>query len=282
MFWDGRLNPSKQTSFFSRTAVTAQSMEGIKCYNERNMERITLGKFSKNRLNDLLREAPPLSDRSERIDFLSKQFLDVPYKESTLIGDISTEEIFVIDFEGVDCFTFLDYVEALRVSESFPAFKENLVKVRYQSGRVVFAKRNHFFTDWKEFNAECVDDVTEDIGEAKSLKITKKLNQKDQDSQFVPGVPSRVREIAYIPSDEVGDDVVSRLRTGDYIGIYSDLQGLDVSHVGILAMNDRCVFLRHASSRHGKVVDEDFKTYMRDKPGIIVMRPKACLPDIHQ
>jgi hypothetical protein len=48
-----------------------------------------------------------------------------------------------------------------------------------------------------------------------------------------------------------------------------------VSHVGIFVRNHTDVFLRHASSRHGKVVDEEFHEYISDKPGIIVMRPKA-------
>jgi cell wall-associated NlpC family hydrolase len=239
------------------------------------MEHVTLGKFSEQGLDRLLLEAPALPDFSSRIDFLSMQFLGVPYKESTLIGDADTAEVFVIDLSGVDCFTFIDYVAALSVSGSFPGFKENLVKIRYQRGEIAFETRNHFFTDWKEFNSELINDITEVIGGAKSKRIVKTLNERDDMSRILPGVPSREREIVYIPAHAVDDDVVTGLRTGDYIGIYTEMKGLDVSHVGIFVRNNSGVFLRHASSRLGKVVDENFHQYMSDRPGIIVLRPKA-------
>ena len=232
-----------------------------------------LGHWTAERLDKLLQKSSALSDISVRIDFLSKQFLDVPYKESTLIGDVNTDEVFVINLEGVDCFTLLDYVEALSVSKSFSEFKENLVKIRYRSGVIAFETRNHFFTDWKEFNPGFIDDVTEDISEGNTEKITKNLNERDDKSYLLPGVPCRERELAYIPSSVIDERISGALRTGDYIGIYSDRKGLDVSHVGILVRNNDAVSIRHASGRHGKVVDEDFQKYVSDKPGIVVLRP---------
>lgn len=237
------------------------------------MENITLGKFSEKQINNLLQESPSISDFRARIDFLSRQFLDVPYKESTLIGDVNTEEVLVINFEGVDCFTLLDHVEALRVSKSFFDFKENLVKVRYQSGEIAFKKRNHFFTDWIEYNSDLVSDMTEKVSDGKCKIITKNLNKKNDGTYFIPGIQCRKRKIAHIPSLAVDDDITSRFLTGDYLGIYSDREGLDVSHVGILIRNNNGVFIRHASSRHRKVVDEDFQKYLSYKPGIVVLRP---------
>jgi hypothetical protein len=72
------------------------------------------------------------------------------------------------------------------------------------------------------------------------------------------------------------DQVMERLHTGDYIGIYSKEDGLDVSHTGIIIREQGAVKLRHASSmkKHRKVVDEDFKEYLKAKPGIIVLRPR--------
>jgi len=63
--------------------------------------------------------------------------------------------------------TFIEYIEALRLSNSFEDFKENLKKVRYKSGEVAFENRNHFFTDWVEFNANVIDDATKEIGSEK-------------------------------------------------------------------------------------------------------------------
>ena len=79
---------------------------------------------------------------------------------------MQTPEVLTINLAGVDCFTLLDYVEAMRLSASFDDFKKNLKKIRYQSGIVDYQHRNHFFTDWIEFNSDLVADVTKQIGPA--------------------------------------------------------------------------------------------------------------------
>jgi hypothetical protein len=237
---------------------------------------IILGKFSQEELDHIIYKSSKIKDIARRIDFLSGQLLDLDYIESTLIGDINTPEAFVINLEGVDCFTFIDYLEAMRLSNSFSEFTVNLRKVRYKSGKVVFENRNHFFTDWREFNPEFIDDVTEEIGAQRTIKVQKTLNEKKDGTYYIPGVRPVLREIKYIPSDKTDESVMNKLRTGDYIGIYSTKQGLDVSHVGISIKEGDDIFLRHASflKEYRKVVDQDFRRYIVNKPGIIVLRPK--------
>jgi len=241
-----------------------------------NEETIILGKWTKEELDSLLYESSKIKDIGKSIDFLSGQLLDLDYVESTLIGDINTLEAFVINLKGIDCFTFIDYIEAMRLSNSFSEFTVNLRKVRYKSGKVIFENRNHFFTDWREFNSDFIDDVTEKIGAQRTVKIQKTLNKKKDGTYFIPGVHPVLREIKYIPSDVIDDLVLNKLRTGDYIGIYSNKQGLDVSHVGIIIKEGDKTYLRHASSlkKHRKVVDQNFKKYITGRPGIIVFRPK--------
>ena len=239
------------------------------------MESIILGEWTETRLNDVLREAAKIQDAGERISFLSKKFLGISYRESTLIGDVNTPEIFVVNLEGVDCFTFIDYIEAMRLSGSLDEFKENLKKVRYKSGNVSFQSRNHFFNDWIEFNPDFVDDITEEIGGRNIVKTQKVLNLKEDGSCYLAGIQAREREIKYIPPGAVDDFVIEKLKTGDYAGIYSEKAGLDVSHVGIIIKTANGIYLRHASSIKRKVVDEDFKEYMNGKPGLIVLRAKT-------
>jgi hypothetical protein len=236
--------------------------------------KIILGKWTREALDAILREASGIDDAGKRIAFLSKPFLEVNYSESTLIGDVHTEEICVIDLSGVDCFTYLDYVEAMRLSSTFDAFIENVKKVRYRSGRASFDERNHFFTDWPEFNSDLVVDVTEKAGGGRVLKVQKTLNQKQDKTYFVKGLSPQQRNIAYIPSKAIDDDLLKRIQTGDYLGIYTNEQGLDVSHIGILIRETGNITFRHASSRHGKVMDQDFRKYISDRPGIIIVRPK--------
>jgi len=60
--------------------------------------------------------------------------------------------------------TLIDYIEAMRLSSSFEDFVEFLKKIRYRGGIVSFGDRNHFVTDWREFNGEFVEDATGKIG----------------------------------------------------------------------------------------------------------------------
>lgn len=238
--------------------------------------KIVFGKWTEDKLDRVIRKASELRSSGVRIKFLSAQFLGTQYKENTLIGNIDIQEELVINLEGVDCFTFIDYIEAMRLSKSFAEFEDNLGKVRYQSGNISYESRNHFFTDWREFNSELVKDVTREIGAEKSRHIKKALNQKDDTAYFLSGIPCREREVVYIPSESVDDAVIESMKTGDYAGIYSEKEGLDVSHAGIIIKDGNKTFLRHASSaaNNRKVVDEGFREYIDDKPGIVLLRPK--------
>jgi len=233
------------------------------------------GRFSEEQIEGILLKASQMSDLSERISFLSGQLLGTGYRESTLIGDRDTPEVFVINLEGIDCFTFIDYVEAMRLSKSLAEFRENLMRLRYREGVISFKNRNHFFTDWREFNGELVHDVTGEIGGTKAERIKKILNQKEDGTYFLPGIEPVLRDILYIPSEVIDASVFMKLSSGDYIGVYSKAKGLDVSHAGIIIKDESKIWLRHASAQeqYRKVIDQDFKDYILNKPGIIVLRP---------
>ncbi|MEW6109724.1 MAG: N-acetylmuramoyl-L-alanine amidase-like domain-containing protein [Nitrospirota bacterium] len=239
--------------------------------------QINTGKWSRKEVDAIIHKASEINDPGDRIAFLSGQFLGIDYKESTLTGSPQTPEVFVINFQGVDCFTYIDYIEAMRLSGSFSEFKENLKKVRYRGGNVAFENRNHFFTDWSEFNSGYIDDVTDKIGKHKTKRIMKMLNRKDDGTYFIPGIKPKQREIRYIQADIIDDSVFNGLRSGDYAGVYSEINGLDVSHVGIIIRDIDMVYLRHASRNERKIIDQDFGNYISGKPGLIVLRPRKLL-----
>ena len=68
--------------------------------------------------------------------------------------------------------------------------------------------------------------------------------------------------------------MIEKLKEGDYVGIYSPLAGLDVTHVGIVVRHDGQLWFRDASSlaAERKVMDSPFLAYVRQKPGIVVLR----------
>ena len=236
---------------------------------------IKLGKWTEPGLETLMTESASSGGVGERIGFISAEFLGTPYVADTLTGSASTPEVFTIDLEGMDCFTYVDYVEALSLSDSFPDFEENLKKIRYKDGVVAFQNRNHFFSDWPVNNSGNVKDVTRAVGGGKTQSASKSLNLKKDGTVYLRGIPVKNRTVDYIPSSEIDGEVISNLRTGDYVGIFTEIDGLDVSHTGIIVKKGNTAYLRHASSRKSnmKVVDENLTEYMQNKPGLVVYRP---------
>lgn len=238
-------------------------------------EQVNYGKFSEERIAELIGQTSTYSSNNQKIDFISGQFIDVPYQESTLIGNDKTEEVLTINLAGLDCFTYIDYVEAIRLSSKIDEFKDNLINIRYKDGAISYPARNHFFSDWANSDTGSVKDITHSIGGDSVILTTKYLNKKKDGSLYLPGIPVVKRQIAYIPSYKIDSSVTDKIQTGDYIGIYSDKDGLDVSHTGIIIRKGDGVYLRHASSRsvNRRVVDEELLNYIKNKPGIVIYRP---------
>lgn len=205
---------------------------------------------------------------------ISAEFLGTPYGANTLIGSQDIAEQLVVDLEKVDCFTFADYVEALKLSKDREQFVAALTDVRYRDGVVSFATRKHFFTDWAAVTPAVATDVTASLS-PNAVQAGKTLNQKDTGGQYLPGLPIVPRTVSYIPSDRVDGGVLSGLRTGDYIGSYAPDGGLDVTHVGIFIAGAGGPVVRNASSlnQNQKVVDSPFAEYVAMVPGIVVLRP---------
>jgi hypothetical protein len=233
------------------------------------------GRWTADEFDGLIRQAARLQGPGERIAFISGHFLGIPYRESTLIGDVHIPENLVVDLGGMDCFTFLDYVEAIRMSSSLHDFAVVLQRVRYHGGVVTYRTRNHFFTGWVVYNTGFVTDITAQIGHGRAVGVQKELNRRADGSLWLEGIEPRLRTITFIPSAALDETVISGLRTGDYAGMYSEKEGLDVFHVGIIIRQQDMLFLRHASSAPDAkaVIDQDFLTYMKSRPGLIVLRP---------
>jgi soluble lytic murein transglycosylase-like protein len=210
----------------------------------------------------------------ERSEIVSRQFLEVPYGANTLIGSANEPEQLVVELQKVDCFTYADYVEALKRADDPEEFIKGLTEVRYKDGVVGFQNRKHFFTDWSVSTPAIATDVTTSLS-ANPIQVTKNLNKKDSGGVYLPGLPVVPRTISYIPSQQIDSSVVGRLRTGDYIGAYAEDGGLDVTHIGIFIDTPDGPVLRNASSlrANNKVVDTPLLDYLQTVPGVVVLRP---------
>ena len=234
-----------------------------------------LGHWNREAIEQLQKSAGNISDSGGKVALISAAFLKTPYRADTLIGSSEVNEVFVLRLDGIDCFTFLDYVEALRRSSNFPEFEEMLRQVRYSNGDVTFLQRHHFFSAWGNAPLAPLRDVTSQIGGINTRWVEKQLNQKADGTLYLPGYPVKKQVIAFILPEAIDAAMLNKLHTGDYIGIYSPLPGLDVSHTGIIIKKRGKVFLRHASSKRWRqqVMDERLLPYLDGKKGLIVYRP---------
>lgn len=214
-----------------------------------------------------------IAHQGEIINRVSAEFLATPYKGNLLIGSPTESEKLVIDFRGLDCFTYLDYVNSLSKSESKSDFVKKLINTRYINGDVSYTHRKHFFTDWSHRQPLNAKDITAQVS-SHSITVAKHLNQKENGSEFIPTLGIVNRDVSYIPAEFVNDELISHLKTGDYVGIYTKIKGLDVTHTGIFIMTSTGAVLRNASSlkKNMKVVDSPFIQYVKNTPGIIVLR----------
>lgn len=226
--------------------------------------QIDLGKWDENSFNNFLK-------KEKSIDELSSTFLNTPYEANVLIGSKNKKEELVIDLANLDCFTYIDYVEAIKNSNDFESFKKNLISTRYKNSTITFENRNHFFTDWISQNG--FENINSKLS-SNTKKTTKYLNKKDEESLYLNGIDIVKREIEYLEPKYITKDILSKLQTGDYIGIYTPLNGLDVTHTGMIIKKDGKTFFRHASSKKSnrKVVDELFSEYINKTSGVLVLR----------
>jgi hypothetical protein len=212
-------------------------------------------------------------NKGDIIKNVSANFLGAPYVAHMLIGSSALPEKLVVDFRGLDCFTYLDYVEALRKSYAPSDFVNNIVRTRYWNNEISYAHRRHFFTDWSHEQPLNAKDVTAEV-DLNAVTVTKILNRKSDGGEFEPSLGTIKRNITYIPSKLIDNTVIGRLKTGDYIGIYTPADGLDVTHAGIFIATEQGPMFRNASSRtmNKKVVDSPFMDYIKKTPGIIILR----------
>jgi len=237
---------------------------------------VTISGQSEQILQNLLaaRNKAAAAQPSELSEILARQLLGTPYGADTLVGSATVPEQLVVELQKVDCFTYADYVEALKRAGDRDQFIASLINVRYKDGVVAFQSRKHFFTDWAASAPAIATDITASLS-TNAAASNKNLNRKDSGGLYLPGLPVVPRTVAYIPSRQVDSGVVGRLRTGDYIGAYAQDGGLDVTHVGIFVDTPSGPVLRNASSRvaNNKVVDSPLADYLKTVPGIVVLRP---------
>ncbi len=205
---------------------------------------------------------------------IAMRYLDVPYVAHTLEGN-EPEEL-VVNCDEVDCTTLVEYVLAESLCPTQPngdisesTFGEYLQRIRYRNGEIRgYESRLHYIAEW--INNGVKQGFIEDVTEARSPETQKlQLSYMSDHPQLYSALanhPERVAVIRqieqalsgysfhYVSKETLPIHGFSWIQNGDIIAITTNIQGLDVAHLGIAIYVEGKLSLLHASSSEKKVV----------------------------
>lgn len=213
-----------------------------------------------------------LATPNERVGFIARQFLGLPYVAHTLEGDT---EMLTINVDELDCTTFVETVIAMAItagegSSSWRDYAKNLESIRYRDGLLNgYSSRLHYISDWIINNSsrENFREATLDIYGAShitktinfmsthrssynSLKNDIEFNNiKEIESNYINHKYPIIKKAALLNKATRND-----LKDGDIIALTTNTNGLDVSHMGLIAIVDGVPHLMHASMKAMKVI----------------------------
>ncbi len=246
----------------------------------------------------------------QSLNYISRNFIGKDYfteKENSIFVEPP-----IFNVNNFNCVTFVEIVLGFCISNNFNELDENLKRIKYKNGNIDFLSRNHFITtDWVPNNYLLLKDITKNITKDYKTKIVKidkkswiiknfkeyydflKLNnqlQKLDDFKVIE------QKIDYISSDFIlnNDEFIKNLPDESIVFIIKDLENikdkigteLDVTHAGFLFkernkfyryfnnLNEYNLTFRHASSAKNKIVNVDFKKYIKNSKkvqGIIIL-----------
>ncbi len=225
-------------------------------------------------------------------------FLGAPYKEATL--EAPGREKLIVNLRQFDCFTFVESMLAL--ARWFTSGKKlsreylrELKLIRYRRGVISgYPSRLHYFTDWLQDNEKkkIINNITKKLGgrsrrEKINFMITNcglypALNDKNNyQKMLIAERKLSRRKFTIIDKNKVSSHIKS-IQNGDIVAFATNVEGLDVAHVGFALWQRKNLYLLHASSKEGAVVisKKTLAAYLKSNKkltGIIVARPcPAC------
>ena len=235
---------------------------------------------------------------------IGEQFVGTPYAPRTL--EVGGEERLVIEFQELDCVTFVEASLALaRFVHSVPEeilddpmaryrahYSGILQDIRYRNGTLDrYPSRLHYFSEWISDNQGMgiVRSLSRELGGVPDDEpIDFMTNHPDgyQQLRADPALLPVLREIEarlsgepryYVPQDRIAQ-VADGIQDGDIIAATSTVAGLDVAHTGIAVWGDGTLHLLHAPLVDGVVEVSEVSLAERvrgiaGQDGIMVARP---------
>ncbi|NES01369.1 MAG: DUF1460 domain-containing protein [Okeania sp. SIO2F4] len=231
---------------------------------------------------------------AEIMQAIADYFIDTPYKAGLL--DQSNQESLVITLDGFDCVLFVETVLAMArgiamEDYSYLTFINHIKNQRYWKGKMDgYCSRLHYFSEWIADNQRRgnVRDIGVELGGErvnKQLFFMSKnrlkypqISRNDANYQCIVSMEDSISKlkINYIPYYKI-NSVYSQLKPGDIIAVATEINGLDVTHTGLVYRNsDGNIGLIHASPAGKVTVAYDLERYIwnvESAIGILVARP---------
>ncbi|WP_246844057.1 DUF1460 domain-containing protein [Hydrocoleum sp. CS-953] len=231
---------------------------------------------------------------AEIMQAIADYFIGTPYKAGLL--DKSNQESLVITLDGFDCVLFVETVLAMArgiamEDYSYLTFINNIRNQRYWKGKMDgYCSRLHYFSEWIADNQRRgnVRDIGVELGGERVKKqlffMSKnrwnypQIASNDANYQCIVSMEDNISKlkINYIPYYKIRS-IYGQLKPGDIIAVATEINGLDVTHTGLVYRNsDGNIGFIHASPAGKVTVAYDLERYIwnvESAIGILVARP---------
>ena len=240
----------------------------------------TRSKFEQARL--LIRGLPV----NEAMARLAEFFLGSPYLAMSL--DQSSREQLRLDLTQFDCMLFVEQLLAIVSADSFDGFAEQTRRLRYRNGEISYCTRQHYFHDWVGSAQRQGVLETSPVWPMQAMRNVS-LNFMSSHRDRYPALQSpalfdcidgleqgRRIDQHYLPLAAL-DDALPSLQSGDIFAVATRVEGLDVSHTGVLVRDGSRLDAIHAAPGRGVMRSRSFTTYLRSVPdaiGAVIVRPQ--------
>lgn len=208
---------------------------------------------------------------SERVGYIARKFIGTPYVANTL--EISPELV-TVNLDELDCTTFVETVLAMAYTvgegrTSWRDFVYNLERLRYRGGEVNgYSSRLHYVCEWFVDNIHRgnIEDATRIFPKINYVVRTIDFMSSNRDKYPALAdsaeferiknieIGYRSHRFPYLKTADLGNKATKAvLRDGDAVALVSSMKNLDVTHMGIVVIENGEPYLLHASSSNGKV-----------------------------
>lgn len=222
-------------------------------------------------------------------------FEGTPYVANTL--EKEGEESLVVNLREFDCTTFVESVLALSYCVKAEdvlsgCFQNHLKEIRYRGGVIdQYPSRLHYFSEWLVDNQSkgYLKIISDDFGDITfNSKVgfmtanASKYPQLAQNPSFVDEMKTIETRISKLDFKSVSESQITRkndlISSGDIIAFCSDIEGLDITHVGFAYRKEKQLHFIHASTSGNQVVisEKSLADYVRNRDnvyGVLVARP---------